>query len=87
MRIALRRLRLFVPTSVFDVIHRSAIRIGFCGLPYLLIAHWSSAVLENERLLNSWGYWWCVVAIPVGGFLLDLWRLQRTRLYDSRVNA
>jgi hypothetical protein len=65
---------LYIPTSRGDLVRRSALRIGWCAVPYLVIAClWS--VYRDDRLLHGWWFFWCVVVISVGGLLLDLWRL------------
>ena len=65
---------LYIPTSRSDLLKRSALRIGCCAVPYLVIA-WLWSAYRDDRLLQGWWFFWCVVVIPVGGFLLDLWRL------------
>ena len=65
---------LYIPTSRSDLLKRSALRIGCCAVPYLVIA-WLWSAYHDDRLLQGWWFFWCVVVIPVGGFLLDLWRL------------
>jgi hypothetical protein len=69
---------LFVPTTAADVSRRTAVRVGLCSVPYLLIA-WTFAAFVDHRLLKGFAYWFCVFIIPGGGLLLDLWRLRRTR--------
>lgn len=71
-------LRWFVPTKWADVVRRSGIRVGFCALPYLLIACWYAVAFHDDRLLRFWEFWWCVVIIPAAGFLTDVWRIQET---------
>jgi hypothetical protein len=68
--------RLLIPTTRADVWSRSAIRLAFCALPYLVIASlW--AVYRDDRLFYGFGFWWCVVLIPGIGLVLDLWRFSR----------
>lgn len=65
---------------------RTAVRLGFCSIPYLVIA-WSFAYFVDDRLIRGFWYWYMVVGIPAGGLLLDLWRLRRTRSFHPTTPA
>ena len=71
---AVRSFRLCIPTTKRDLLRRSVVRIGFCALPFLLVA-WLCSVYRDGRLLHGWWLWWCVVVIPTLGLALDTWRL------------
>lgn len=74
---------LYIPTSRSDLLKRSALRIGCCAVPYLVVA-WLWSVYRDARLLQAWWFFWCVVVIPVGGLLLDLWRLMQAPYGESQ---
>ena len=74
--------QLFLPTTRPDVLRRSAVRIGLCAVPYLVLA-WLWSAYRDDRLFHGWGFWLCVVAIPLLGLVVDLWRLRQTRNRDN----
>jgi|LakMenE18May11ns_1017448.scaffolds.fasta_scaffold9773589_2 hypothetical protein len=74
---------LYIPTTRERLFRRSAVRIGCCAVPYILLA-WLWSVYRDDRLFHGWWFFWCVVVIPVAGFLLDLWRLLRAPDGESR---
>ena len=76
--------KLYIPTTKTDLLRRSALRIGFCTGPYLVIA-WLWSSYRDDRLFHGFGFWWCVVLIPVLGFAVDLWRLKQTRNRDHAI--
>jgi hypothetical protein len=66
---------LYIPTTIRDLLRRSAIRIGCCALPYTVIA-WLWSLYRDDRLFYGVHFFWCVVLIPGAGLALDVWRLQ-----------
>ncbi len=69
--------RLYIPTTKWDLLKRSAIRIGFCAVPFLLFA-WLWSVYRDGRFFHGWWFWWCVVLIPGLGLSLDVWRFRHS---------
>ena len=66
-----------IPTTRTDVWKRSAVRLVFCAIVYLVIA-WLWSLQGDNGLFHSFWFWWCIVLIPGGGLVLDLWRLRQT---------
>ena len=75
----MRRPRQFSPTSPRDVIRRTAVRVGCCAGPYLLATAAADHFWDDERLIRSPFFAFCVFVVPGAGLALDLWRLRRTR--------
>ncbi|WP_165247877.1 hypothetical protein [Paludisphaera soli] len=74
----LRPADLMPPRTFRDVLRRMAVRLGFCSIPYLVIACLFAA-FGDDRLFSGLGFWWCVVAISTAGLLIDLVRLRCVR--------
>ena len=74
--------RWFLPTSPADVLRRTATRVGYCALPFLLLAsadsHWG-----DGRLLRSFWFTFCVFVVPLAGLAVDLRLLRRTRRFEG----
>ena len=47
-------------------------RIGFCALPYLVLAWLLRTFDGNDALFNGFCFWTAVVVVPVLGLVLDL---------------
>lgn len=73
----MKSIELYIPTTKWDLLQRSAVRIGFCAAPYFLLA-WLWSVYRDGRFFHAWWYLWCVVVIPGAGLALDVWRLRQT---------
>lgn len=74
--------RFYILTKKADLVRRCATRVGFCTVPYLVLALLWSAY-RDDRLLHGLGFWLCVVVIPLAGLLVDAWRLQQTRIREK----
>jgi len=59
-----------------DVVRRTAVRLGLCAAPYLLVAE-AFSYFGDDRLFLGTPFWCCVVAVPLAGFLVDLLGLVR----------
>jgi len=57
-----------------DVVRRTGVRVGFCAVPYLLVAS-TLAWYGDERLIRSFWFAWCVLVIPLMGLMIDYIRL------------
>jgi hypothetical protein len=75
---------LYIPTTKTDLLRRCAVRIGFCTVPYLMLA-WLWSAYRDDRLFHGFWFWWCVVLIPALGLVVDLWRLKQTRNRDHAI--
>ncbi|AMV36753.1 hypothetical protein [Planctomyces sp. SH-PL62] len=80
----LRPADLLPPRSSRDILRRTAVRLGFCSIPYLAIAA-IFAAFGDDRSLRGFGFWLCVVAVPSAGLLIDLVRLWRVRNSGQKV--
>jgi hypothetical protein len=74
----MKSLELYIPTRKWDLLKRGAARIGFCAVPYFLLA-WVWLIYRDDRLFHGWWFIWCAVVIPAAGFALDVWRLIQTQ--------
>ena len=71
--IAYRQGRFSIPISKAELFRRSAIRLGFCTLPYLALA-WLFSLKGNDFLFHGFWFWYAVVIIPGLGLAFDLAR-------------
>jgi hypothetical protein len=67
-----------VPLTFADVLRRTAIRLGFCTFPYLLMAYAVYFFWADKRFFNGLGYV-LILAIPALGLAIDLRRLLAAR--------
>ena len=74
----MKSFRFYIPTTKWDLLRRSAIRIACCAVPYLLLTRLLS-IFQDDGLFHGWWFFWCVVAIPGVGLALDVWRLMQAR--------
>jgi hypothetical protein len=73
----MKTIEFYVQTTKWDLLKRSAVRVGFCAAPYFLLA-WLWSVYRDDRFFHGWWFWWCVVLIPGLGLALDVWRLKQS---------
>ena len=59
--------------------------ITFCALPYLVLAV-SLHHFGNEKLMTGFGFWFCVVAVPVIGIVVACLRKTDPK-FDQRFRA
>lgn len=73
--VAFRRRHHLPPISKADLLRRSAIRLGCCTLPYLLLAFWLRAFNGNDVLFHGFWFWFAVILVPGLGLAVDVSRL------------
>ncbi len=82
--IAYRRGQFSVPLTKRDVLRRTAMRLGFGTVLYLLLA-WAWLIIRGDNVLfHGFWFWYAVVLIPGLGLLLDMWRLKSVSKFDDR---
>jgi hypothetical protein len=70
--------KLHIPITRTDLLRRSAVRLGFFTLLYLVLA-WLWSVYRDDRLFHGFSFWFAVVLVPGLGLAVDLWRLKQTQ--------
>ena len=74
--VAYRKNRLSTAITKQEVLRRSAVRLGFLTVPYLMLAWLWKRYTGEDVFFHGFLFWFAVILIPGMGFALDLWRLH-----------